>query len=139
MRPVRGIILHQAERAGCSRPGFHRHIGTQLDDSRMRLADGEMQEALWVKNRMLLGKKNLFDDFDSQFRRPRAMRMSAHSIDCYKQCGVIGPNYLDAILVLIAIPKETYFCCFNDHAVPGITGINEWIRTLQYAGSGGRV
>ena len=49
---------------------------------------------------------------------------AAHAICRYQQCCMLGLDRLDAVLVFIAIPQETYFCCFNDHAVPGKTGIN---------------
>jgi hypothetical protein len=117
MTPVGHAILNQAQRAGCAGAFLDRNPGTQLDNGRVRPADGPVQKPLRIEERVRFTQKSLLDILDGKLGCPRTIRVATHAVDRNQQDGVISDNDFDAILIFLSITQETDFCYFTHHAV----------------------
>ena len=102
VRPERAAVLHQANRAGCTRPQFERQIGAELRDFLVRAAERQMQEAERIEDRLRRVPEAFDQRLDGGLRGLGAIGMTTHAVDDDEQGGMLRDRDGYAILIVVA-------------------------------------
>ena len=118
MRPVRGTVLHQADRAGRAGSRVHRYLAAEGHQVIVRTANGQVHEALGVEQRLGNARVGLGNGLAGDFGGLGAIGVPAHAVDHDHQHRLVARCDRHPILVLATIADETDFRVFDLHDSP---------------------
>jgi hypothetical protein len=113
VRPVGRVALHQADRAGGAGPLLERQLRAERDDGLVHAAQGEMQEAERVEQRLRRVPEGLDQQLLRRLCRERPVGMAAHAVHDDHQRGVFGHGDRTTILIVVAAPEEARLGVFD--------------------------
>src|SRR5579863_9433088 len=116
VRPPGGVLLYQAHRAGGARPLLERQLRAEFDHLLVGAADGQVQEAERIEERLRRGGERFHDRLLGHLRGARTVRVSAHAVDHQQQRCVLADRGVHPVLILVAPAQQADFRVFDSQA-----------------------
>ena len=105
--------MHQTHGAGGARPSLQRHIGTQGNHGRMRIAQRQMQKAQRIEHRLQLGGKTPLQLAARQFGCRSTGGMTAHAVNHRQQRSLFVDRHKTAVLIVFARADQAHLGNIN--------------------------
>ncbi len=112
MSPISGAILNQAYDTCRPRSKLDFEIRPHFHELGVSSAYSEVQETLWIKNRLRNLAEGVSNGLPGRLGSERAIGMASHSINGKEQNSVRSRQYSDPILVFFAASDQAQFRIF---------------------------
>jgi hypothetical protein len=114
--PVGSAFLHEADGNRRARARIDALAAAEPRHVVVRLAQRQMEKTERVEQRVLRLMEGIQQALERGVSRATAVGMASHSVDHDQQRRLVGCRHGDAILVVLAIADQAYFCMLNPQA-----------------------